>query len=59
MGSAARNHMTNAAVETTVEGVQGQSMVVKYEMGDRSGEQKVLVAPGTPIVACAPGGAAN
>ena len=47
--------MTNAAVETTVESVQGQSMVVKYKMGERSGEQKVLVPPGTPIVAYAPG----
>jgi hypothetical protein len=28
--------MTNAAVETSVESVQGQSMVVKYKMGDRS-----------------------
>jgi hypothetical protein len=47
--------MTNAAVETTVESVQGPSMVVKYKMGERSGEQKVLVPPGTPIVAYAPG----
>ena len=47
--------MTNAAVETTVERVQRRSMAVKYKMGERSGEKKVLVPPGTPIVAYAPG----
>jgi uncharacterized protein Veg len=43
--------MTNAAVETTVASVDGQSMVVKY----KGGEQKVAVPSGTPIVAYAPG----
>ena len=47
--------MTNAAVETTVAGVNGQEMTVKYKMGDRTGEQKVIVSPETPIVALAPG----
>ncbi len=47
--------MTNAAVETTVASVDGQVMTVKYRMGERSGEQKVLVPPGTPIVTYAPG----
>jgi hypothetical protein len=47
--------MTNAAVETTVAGVDGQVITVKYKMGDRTGEQKVIVPPGIPIVAYAPG----
>jgi hypothetical protein len=47
--------MTNAAVETTVAGVDGQTITVKYKMGDRTGEQKVTVPPNTPIVAYAPG----
>ena len=47
--------MTNAAVETTVAGVDGQTITVKYKMGDRTGEQKVTVSPNTPIVAYAPG----
>jgi hypothetical protein len=47
--------MTNAAVETTVAGVEGQTITVKYKMGDRTGEQKVTVAANTPIVAYAPG----
>jgi hypothetical protein len=47
--------MTNAAVETTVAGVDGQVITVKYKMGERTGEQKVVVPPNTPIVAYAPG----
>jgi hypothetical protein len=47
--------MTNAAVETTVAGVDGQTITVRYKMGDRTGEQKVIVPPGTPIVAYATG----
>jgi hypothetical protein len=47
--------MTNAAVETTVAGVDGQTVTVKYKMGDRTGEQKVIVPPGIPIVAYATG----
>jgi hypothetical protein len=47
--------MTNAAVETTVAGVDGQTITVKYKMGDRTGEQKVTVSANTPIVAYAPG----
>jgi hypothetical protein len=46
--------MTNAAVETTVAGVDGQTITVKYKMGDREGQQKVIVPPTTAIVAYAP-----
>ena len=46
--------MTNAAVETTAGSVDGQVLTVKYKMGDRAGEQKVVVAPETPIVTYAP-----
>jgi hypothetical protein len=43
--------MTNAAVESTVAGVEGQTIMVKY----KDGEKKVVVPPNTPIVAFAPG----
>jgi hypothetical protein len=43
--------MTNANVESTVAGVDGQTIMVKYP----DGEKKVTVAPNTPIVAMAPG----
>jgi hypothetical protein len=43
--------MTNAAVDTMVTGVDGQTMTVKY----KDGEKTVLVPPATPIVAYAPG----
>ncbi len=43
--------MTNAIVETTVAGVDGQTIMVKY----KDGEKKVIVPPDTPIVAYAPG----
>jgi hypothetical protein len=39
--------MTNAAVDTMVTGVDGQTMTVKY----KDGEKTVLVPPATPIVA--------
>jgi len=47
--------MTNAAVETTVAGVDGQVITVKYKAGDKTDEKKVIVPPDTPIVAYAPG----
>jgi len=43
--------MTNAIVDTTVAGVDGQTLMVKY----KDGEKKVIVPPNTPIVAYAPG----
>jgi hypothetical protein len=43
--------MTNAIVDTTVTGVDGQNILVKY----KDGEKKVIVPPNTPIVAYAPG----
>jgi len=43
--------MTNAIVETTVAGVDGQNILVKY----KDGEKKVVVPPNTTIVANAPG----
>jgi hypothetical protein len=39
--------MTNATVAETVAGVDGQTILVKY----KDGEKKVVVPPGTPIVA--------
>jgi hypothetical protein len=47
-------NMTNAAVETTAGSTDGQMLTVKYKMGDRTGEQKVMVPPETPIVTYAP-----
>lgn len=43
--------MTNAAVDTTVSGVDGQVVTVKY----KDGEKKVSVPANTPIVAYTPG----
>ena len=43
--------MTNAAVTTTVAGVDGQTIMVKY----KDGEKKVIVPPNAAIVAYAPG----
>jgi hypothetical protein len=43
--------MTNATVATTVAGVDGQEILVKY----KDGEKKVVVRPGTPIVTFLPG----
>ena len=39
--------MTNATVAETVKGTDGQNILVKY----KDGEKKVVVPPGTPIVA--------
>ena len=39
--------MTNATVAETVAGTDGQNIMVKY----KDGEKKVVVPPGTPIVA--------
>jgi hypothetical protein len=43
--------MTNAIVETSVTGVDGQTFTVKY----KDGEKTVIVPPDTPIVAVAQG----
>jgi hypothetical protein len=43
--------MTNAIVDTTVAGVDGQVIMVKY----KDGEKKVIVPPNATIVAYAPG----
>ncbi len=43
--------MTNADVESTVTGVDGQTLMVKY----KDGEKKVIVPPSTPIVRFLPG----
>jgi hypothetical protein len=43
--------MTNAAVATSVVGVDGHTLTVKY----KDGEKKVIVPPDTPIVAYMPG----
>jgi len=47
--------MTNADVETTVAGVDGQTITVKYA----DGEKKVTVPPNTPVVRFVPGSAAD
>jgi hypothetical protein len=43
--------MTNAIVETTVSGVEGQTLTVKY----KDGEKTVIVSPDTPIVSVTTG----
>jgi hypothetical protein len=43
--------MTNANVDSTVAGVDGQTIMVKY----KDGEKKVIVPPNTNIVAFTPG----
>jgi hypothetical protein len=43
--------MTNADVASKVEGVEGQTLTVKY----KDGEKKVIVPPGTPVVRFNPG----
>jgi hypothetical protein len=45
--------MTNADVTSTVAGVNGQVLTVKYT----DGEKKVTVPPGTPVVRFVPGNA--
>src|SRR5215475_9237424 len=47
--------MTNADVQTTVAGVDGQTMTVKYSDGDK----KIIVPPNTPVVAYAAGNAGD
>jgi hypothetical protein len=47
--------MTNAAIDTTVAGVDGQLLTVKYKQGDKIDEKKVLVTPQTVIVRYVPG----
>jgi hypothetical protein len=42
----ANSTMTNATVAETIEGADGQQILVKY----KDGEKKVVVPPGTPIV---------
>ena len=43
--------MTNAKVEQSVRGVDGQTLTLKY----KDGEKKIIVPPEAPIVAFAPG----
>jgi hypothetical protein len=43
--------MTNATVEQTVTGVDGQTIMVKY----KDGEKKIIVPPEAPIVTYVPG----
>jgi hypothetical protein len=45
--------MTNANVETSVAGVDGQTLTVKY----KDGEKKIVVTPETVVVTYAPGDA--
>ncbi len=47
--------MTNAAVETSVTGVDGQVLTVKYKAGDKTDEKKVIVPPDAAIVSFTPG----
>jgi len=47
--------MTNADVESTVTGVDGQTIMVKYP----DGEKKVIVPPNTPVVKFEPGSPAD
>jgi hypothetical protein len=47
--------MTNADVTSTVAGVDGQTLTVKYS----DGEKKVIVPPNTPVVKFVPGDASD
>ena len=47
--------MTNANVEQTVAGIDGQTLTMKY----KDGEKKIIVPPDTPIVTYAPGDKAD
>jgi len=47
--------MTNADVTSTVAGVDGQTIMVKYP----DGEKKVIVPPNTPVVKFEPGSPAD
>src|SRR5215210_7031744 len=42
--------MTNAAVETTATGIDGQVLTVKYKSVDKTEEKKVIVPPDAAIV---------
>lgn len=41
--------MTNGAMETSVAGVDGQVLTVRYKAGDKIDEKKILVTPKTII----------
>lgn len=47
--------MTNAAIETTVAGTDGQVLTVKYKQGDKVDTKKIIVTPQTAIVRYVPG----
>jgi len=47
--------MTNAAIDSTVGGVDGQVITLKYKQGEKIDEKKVLVTPQTAIVRYVPG----
>jgi hypothetical protein len=47
--------MTNAAIETTVAGADGQVLTVRYKQGNKIDEKKVIVTPKTVIVRYVPG----
>ena len=47
--------MTNATVDTTVAGVDGQVLTVKY----KGGEQKIIIGPEAQILANIPGSASD
>jgi hypothetical protein len=47
--------MTNAAIETSVAGTDGQTLTVKYKQGDKIDTKRVLVTPKTVIVRYVPG----
>jgi hypothetical protein len=47
--------MTNAAVETSVTGVDGQVLTIKYKSADKTDEKKVIVPPDAAIVSFTPG----
>jgi hypothetical protein len=47
--------MTNATIDSVVQGVDGQTLMLTY----KGGQQRVVVTPETPIVLFAPGSAAD
>jgi hypothetical protein len=51
--------MTNATVETTVGAVDGHTVTVKYRMGERTGEQKIIIPPDATIRAYVVGNASE
>ena len=54
-GPGAKGDMTNATVDTTVAGVNGQELTLKY----KGGERKIIVGPETIIQRNVPGSAAD